>query len=199
MDQNIPDDFADLIGIDAPALKQGVPLVTMSGDAFEGASQTSFELALWDSPMKSADAEILPEKAILDPRVRDMRRNDALVSTGVRSHQDSIVGEMFLLNSKPHHKVLGLDEVWAEEFQEEVEAKFTLYAESTKNYPDAARMNTLTGLVRLAVGIHAMAGEVLASVDGHPVLCRAGSVLVSAFHPELTDDLRIHQMFLSMT
>ena len=41
--------------------------------------------------------------------------------------------------------------------------------------------------------------EVLASVDGHPVLCRAGSVLVSAFHPELTDDLRIHQMFLSMT
>ena len=38
--------------------------------------------------------------------------------------------------------------------------------------------------------------EVLASVDGHPVLCRSGNVLVSAFHPELSDDLRIHALFL---
>ena len=38
--------------------------------------------------------------------------------------------------------------------------------------------------------------EVLASVDGHPVLCRSGNVLVSAFHPELSDDLRIHSLFL---
>lgn len=165
MDQNIPDDFADLIGIDAPALKQGVPLVTMSGDAFEGASQTSFELALWDSPMKSADAEIIPEKAILDPRVRDMRRNDALVSNGVRSHQDSIVGEMFLLNSKPNYTLLGLDEVWAEEFQEEVESKFSTWAESLDFWPDAQGKSTLTDLVRLAVGIYVTGGEVLASAE----------------------------------
>ena len=39
--------------------------------------------------------------------------------------------------------------------------------------------------------------EVLASVDGHPVLCRSGNVLVSAFHPELSDDLRIHELFMS--
>jgi 5'-phosphate synthase pdxT subunit len=38
--------------------------------------------------------------------------------------------------------------------------------------------------------------EVLASVDGRPVLCRQGSVMVSAFHPELTDDRRIHRLFL---
>ncbi|MBX3313535.1 MAG: pyridoxal 5'-phosphate synthase glutaminase subunit PdxT [Actinobacteria bacterium] len=40
--------------------------------------------------------------------------------------------------------------------------------------------------------------EVLASVDGHPVLCRQGPVLVSAFHPELTDDLRLHELFLAL-
>ncbi len=39
--------------------------------------------------------------------------------------------------------------------------------------------------------------EVLASVDGHPVLCRQGPVLVAAFHPELTGDLRLHELFLS--
>lgn len=38
--------------------------------------------------------------------------------------------------------------------------------------------------------------EVLATVDGHPVLCRQGSVLVSAFHPELSGDLRVHLLFL---
>ncbi|HET9442532.1 MAG TPA: pyridoxal 5'-phosphate synthase glutaminase subunit PdxT [Acidimicrobiales bacterium] len=38
--------------------------------------------------------------------------------------------------------------------------------------------------------------EVLAEVDGRPVLCRQGPVLVSAFHPELSGDLRVHALFL---
>ena len=38
--------------------------------------------------------------------------------------------------------------------------------------------------------------EVLATVDGMPVLCRQGPVLVAAFHPELSDDLRLHRLFL---
>jgi 5'-phosphate synthase pdxT subunit len=40
--------------------------------------------------------------------------------------------------------------------------------------------------------------DVLASVDGHPVCCRQGAVVVTAFHPELADDPRIHESFLSM-
>jgi 5'-phosphate synthase pdxT subunit len=38
--------------------------------------------------------------------------------------------------------------------------------------------------------------EVLASIDDRPVLCRRGGILVAAFHPELTDDLRLHRLFL---
>ena len=38
--------------------------------------------------------------------------------------------------------------------------------------------------------------EVLASVDDEAVLCRQGNVLVSSFHPELTDDDRLHQLFV---
>jgi 5'-phosphate synthase pdxT subunit len=34
--------------------------------------------------------------------------------------------------------------------------------------------------------------EVLASVEGHPVAVRQGNVLAVAFHPELTDDPRVH-------
>jgi 5'-phosphate synthase pdxT subunit len=38
--------------------------------------------------------------------------------------------------------------------------------------------------------------EILATVGERPVLCRQGNVLVSSFHPELSDDLRLHQHFL---
>ncbi|MGZ4727190.1 MAG: pyridoxal 5'-phosphate synthase glutaminase subunit PdxT [Acidimicrobiales bacterium] len=39
--------------------------------------------------------------------------------------------------------------------------------------------------------------EVLAAVDGRPVCCRQGAVMVSSFHPELSDDPRLHELFLS--
>jgi 5'-phosphate synthase pdxT subunit len=38
--------------------------------------------------------------------------------------------------------------------------------------------------------------EVLASLEGHPVAAREGRFLVIAFHPELTDDTRLHALFL---
>ncbi|HLY86446.1 MAG TPA: pyridoxal 5'-phosphate synthase glutaminase subunit PdxT [Gaiellaceae bacterium] len=40
--------------------------------------------------------------------------------------------------------------------------------------------------------------EVLAELDGHPVLARDGRLLVAAFHPELTDDTRVHERFLNL-
>lgn len=41
--------------------------------------------------------------------------------------------------------------------------------------------------------------EVLASYEGHPVAIREGGVLCCAFHPELTDDPRLHAYFMAMT
>lgn len=41
--------------------------------------------------------------------------------------------------------------------------------------------------------------EVLASYAGHPVAIREGSVLACAFHPELTEDSRMHALFMAMT
>jgi pyridoxal 5'-phosphate synthase pdxT subunit len=39
--------------------------------------------------------------------------------------------------------------------------------------------------------------EVLAERDGEPVLVRDGSTLVASFHPELTEDTRVHELFLN--
>jgi len=38
--------------------------------------------------------------------------------------------------------------------------------------------------------------EVLAEHEGEPVLVRDGRILVASFHPELTDDTRVHELFL---
>lgn len=40
--------------------------------------------------------------------------------------------------------------------------------------------------------------EVLAERDGFPVLVRGGNVLASTFHPELSDDNRVHEYFVEM-
>jgi 5'-phosphate synthase pdxT subunit len=40
--------------------------------------------------------------------------------------------------------------------------------------------------------------EVLAEHDGRPVLLRQGRYLVASFHPELTDDTRVHERFLEL-
>jgi 5'-phosphate synthase pdxT subunit len=45
---------------------------------------------------------------------------------------------------------------------------------------------------RVGVGV-----EVLARESGDPVLVRQGHVMAATFHPELSDDTRVHEMFLS--
>lgn len=142
---------------------RGQPMRADGG--YDGAQRFSQELALWQPPVISADQAVNEAKVNADPRVQDMVRNDAYVLGGVNIHRDSIVGSSYLLNSKPKYKVLGLDEMWAEEFQEEVETKFTLYADSPDNYIDASRQTTFTGLVRMVVGSFVIAGESLATAE----------------------------------
>ena len=45
---------------------------------------------------------------------------------------------------------------------------------------------------------HGSGVEVLAEIEGHPVVARQRNVLVAAFHPELTDDLRMHALFCAL-
>ena len=46
------------------------------------------------------------------------------------------------------------------------------------------------------VADHGDGVEVLAEHDGEPVLLRQGRFLVASFHPELTEDTRVHELFL---
>jgi lambda family phage portal protein len=135
------------------------------GGAYDGAARFDHQLAGWSPPLNSADLDILPDKELLDARSRDSLRNDAYLQGGATLHKDGIVGSLYFLNSKPDYDTLGFTAEWAEEFQKEVEAKFTLWAESPRKWVDAARQNTFTSMIRLGVGVYTGGGEVLATVE----------------------------------
>ncbi len=132
---------------------------------YAGASRRSRELATWDSPLRSADGNLLRDKDTLDARSIDIERNDGYVRRGVQTHKDSIVGSHYRLSLKPNFEMLGLDEVWAEEFQEFVEQWWDAYAESPDCWIDASRHNTFTDMVRLNVGLAVVVGENLATAE----------------------------------
>lgn len=169
--------ISDLLGLDAAESPptQAIPSrmgrgrdSALVGGAYEGASVRARELMAWNPPLRSADADMLGERDKVTGRVRDMQRNDAYVQAGTQLHKDSIVGSVFMLNCKPNIRALGItddDGKWEAEFAEEVETKFTLWAESPENWVDASRHNTLTGLTRLAVGTNLAGGEVLATAE----------------------------------
>lgn len=174
-------EIAELLGDTAARLPAAVQspgadvAASASGGVSYDGSNVIEKLGMWRPAIRSADAEIIPEKGILDARSRDTIRNDAYVANGQSIHKDHIVGAQFLLNSKPDSKLLfgTLDEAWETEFQEEVESKFMLWAESPQNWVDAGRRRTLTETVRLAVGVDVAGGEVLAVAewmknDGRP-------------------------------
>lgn len=165
-------DYEDLLGA-TPAAPGGTvtvpaaPSGEMAMGAFEGADRLNSSIALWSSPLQSVDADILPEKPVIDGRARDMLRNDAFVQGGASLHKDNIVGAHYLANSRPSSKVvLGKqDDTWEEEFQEEVEELWELYSDSPDNWIDASRTNNFTSLIRLGVGVHLAAGEMLAIAE----------------------------------
>lgn len=141
--------------------------VMIAGDAFEGASQLSRELASWAPALRSADVDILPAKTRVDARARDTLRNDAYVMGAANLHRDNIVGSMFMLMPQPSSLMLfgKEDTTWEDEFSEEVAEKFTAWAESPDNWVDAQRRTTLTGLIRLLTGIYVARGEIGFSVE----------------------------------
>jgi lambda family phage portal protein len=140
------------------------------GGAYDGADRYNSQLSGWSPPLQSADADMLGDKSMLDARSRDVGRNDAYVQGGANIHKDGIVGALYVLNAKPNVAALetanaAFTEDWATDFQKEVEALFTVWAESPRKWVDASGQNTFTSLIRLTTGVYTFASEALATVE----------------------------------
>lgn len=142
-----------------------MPVQQAIGGGLEGAERNNRETALWTPSMRSPDQTINPAKALADARGQDITQNDGYATGAVALHRDNIVGSQYRLNAQPDYLALGATEEWAEAFQIYVESKFNLAADSPDCWFDASRKNTLTGLVRLAIGGFLMTGEVLGTSE----------------------------------
>lgn len=142
-----------------------VPSKDSAFGGYEGAANTSRELAMWHPSLRSPDLDLNRDKQNIDARARDMVRNDGFAAGAVAVHKDSIVGHQYVLNAQPDWEALGATPEWAEEFQRVTESKFSLWAESIECWPDASRHNTFTGLIRLGVGVSVLAGEIVATAE----------------------------------
>lgn len=145
-------------------------IVVLNGGAYEGADKFTRETALWRPSLSSPDQAINRAKLSADARGRDTVRNSGLAFGAVALHKDSIVGAQYRLNAQPNIAFLStispsFDETWADEFQQAVEARFALLAESNACWLDAQRVNTFTGIIRLAVGVFLITGETIGTAE----------------------------------
>lgn len=154
------------------------------GGGLEGAERTTRETMKWSANMRSPDQTINPVKAEADARGQDMVQNDGYANGAVSLHRDNIVGSLYRLNAQPNYRVLGVSPEWAEQFQEVVEARFNVLANSPDCWLDVQRTRTFTSLVRLAVGCFVMTGEVLGTAEWIKDFrrpCRTAVQMVSSF------------------
>ena len=157
-----------ILDADARALIDGGRELAMG--PLDGADRFNLSEDLWAPALNSADLDILPDKALTDARVQEMIGRDGMTAAGADLYKNHIVGASFMLKAKPAWRILQaqdsrLDEVWADEFQDEVQSHFTLWAESPNCWPDAARKLTFTSMIRLAMGVQLAGGEIVASVE----------------------------------
>lgn len=132
----------------------------------EAASRNSREMTTWNASPLPIDALLRFDKDTIDDRARDVTLNDGYAAGVVAIHKDNIVGNQFRLNAQPNADVLGIDdEEWLYEFQRVVEARFNNTASSSKHWLDASGMNDFTAMVRQAVGMFLIHGEVLSVAE----------------------------------
>lgn len=141
----------------------GTSQVALVG-GMDGAQRLQRETAFWNATSQSADVAILANKEQADAKAMSIAATDGYVGGAVDTTKDSIVGSQYMLNARPNWKALGSDEMWADEFQQAVEGRFALAAESVENWFDAARKLTFTGKIRLGVGMSVVTGEILEQV-----------------------------------
>lgn len=204
------------VGFPSPAEDSEPGEVVALGGGLEGAQRTNRETMNWSPPMfVSPDAQINPVKDMADARGRDLVMNDGFMAGAIHTNRDSIVGSQYLVNSQPDLDVLQqltathpkawvrkirFTEAWHEKFQAIAEAKFNLIADSNSRWLDAARRNTLTEQVRLAIATHVMTGEVLASVEWLKQGGRPCCTAIQLINPtrlcnpdDRTDELRLRK------
>lgn len=144
----------------------GRPLVSMSGA--HRAARFDHDMLTYAPPLRSADADLLPDLKTMVSRALDQSRNYPMIAGANQLHLDNVVGSGLRLSSKPNYRYLGLDADWAGEWSREVEAFFGNYADDPDCWIDAGRRTTFGAMLGQGHLQYLTAGEILAVAEWIP-------------------------------
>lgn len=133
-------------------------LALTGGGAYTGSSQTKRSLKNWHTSSNEADAEILPDLAILRERTRDLYKNNLVAGGAIETNLTNIIGPGLKLQSNIDNEYLGLTDEQAEEWESKTEREFRIWCESKEC--DAARTLNFYEQQELAFLSELISGEV---------------------------------------
>jgi len=136
----------------------GVP--KLGAEAYVAGSLTHPDLRRWQPHLRSADADLIPERGTIVARSRDLERNHGVADGGRQTYHDNIVGCGLRLSAKPNWRILEWDRDQAEEWGNTVEAWWSTWWETCS--VDAAECLTGDGLTSQAFNSSFLNGELLA-------------------------------------
>ncbi|MCU7839763.1 MAG: phage portal protein [Candidatus Thiodiazotropha sp. (ex Troendleina suluensis)] len=159
----------------------GRPLVSMTGA--HRAARFDHDMLSYAPPLRSADADLLPDMRTMVSRALDQSRNYPMVSGANQIHLDNIIGSGLRLSAKPDYRWLGLDAEWAAEWSRDVELFFRNYVEDPDCWIDASRRLTFGAMLGLAYRQYLTTGDILASTEWLPRRNAALSTAIQMIDP----------------
>lgn len=117
--------------------------------AYSAASQINGNIALWRPPLRSADADIMRDAAMVRARARDLERNHPYAAQAVRASRIGVIGKRLRYSCRPDHRFLGIDVEEALRWGQEFERVWESYAHGTGFFVDAGRRLNFTQLMAL--------------------------------------------------
>lgn len=136
------------------------PVPRALGAAFTAGSHDHPDMRRWYPSSGSADADLLPELGTIRSRARDLARNHGVAEGAVQTLTDNVVGSGFRLKSRPNWRALGWTDQRAEEWSNDVEARWSAWADNV--WCDAAEVHNFAGLTALIYRNGLVSGDALA-------------------------------------
>lgn len=178
--------FSDL-GEDVRAIRRPIDLDGISGIVLPGGESTTLSLLLGSTGLGAALDEAFGDglpvfgtcagMILLANRVLDGRSDQ---------HQFGVIDLSVRRNAYGHQ---------ATSFESDLEVAAIGPAPLHAVFIRAPKVERVGDAVEVLAKLPSVAPG---DAAGQPVVCRQGSVLVTAFHPELTSDRRLHRLFLDM-
>jgi len=148
--------------------------------AYRGADQDYHRN--WNPRKRSADADLLPDKSLLDARTSDLIRNNGVAKGAKQTTLDNVVGSFFLVSPKPNYHVLGKDIEWARAWSKNAKNRFKVWANSLDS--SLARNQNFHQMTQLTFKQAFDVGESLAIPRWKPNAGRQNAFCIQIMDPD---------------